>query len=232
MPFLYLLIDPTYILVMVSVFICTAASWHSNLICKKYSWVRVSSGMTGVQTACRIIEQEGIQNIRIRGITGFLTDNFDPANKCLNLSQASYNCNSITATGAAAHECGHAIQQQKHYLPLYIRAFFLPAAAIGSRLGLPLCIAGLFLGKDSMLIQVGLGIYFAALVFDIVTLPVEFNASRRAVKVLKESGLYGKQEMRKIKKVLRACAMTYVAGTAAIGLQFSRLMLLFHRRIL
>ena len=170
--------------------------------------------------------------MEIRHISGNLTDHYDPRNKTLSLSDSVYSSASVAAVGVAAHECGHAIQHQKNYAPLTIRGAIVPVANIGSTLAWPLILIGLFISSRSgqALITAGIICFSLAVLFQIVTLPVEFNASRRAVRILGETGILGEQELGYTRKVLGAAALTYVAGAASAILQLLRLILLFGGR--
>ena len=197
-----------------------------------YSKYRSMSGMTGAQAAQRILNAAGIYDVEIRHISGNLTDHYDPRNKILSLSDSVYGSTSVAAVGVAAHECGHAIQHQKNYAPLTIRGAIVPVANIGSTLAWPLILIGLFISSRSgqALITAGIICFSLAVLFQIVTLPVEFNASRRAVRILGETGILGEQELGYTRKVLGAAALTYVAGAASAILQLLRLILLFGGR--
>ena len=224
--------DPTYFLVIIGAVICLLASAHVNNMFKKYSKYRSMSGMTGAQAAQRILNAAGIYDVEIRHISGNLTDHYDPRNKTLSLSDSVYGSASVAAVGVAAHECGHAIQHQKNYAPLTIRGAIVPVANIGSTLAWPLILIGLFISSRSgqALITAGIICFSLAVLFQIVTLPVEFNASRRAVRILGETGILGEQELGYTRKVLGAAALTYVAGAASAILQLLRLILLFGGR--
>ena len=224
--------DPTYFLVIIGAVICLLASANVNNTFKKYSKYRSMSGMTGAQAAQRILNAAGIYDVEIRHISGKLTDHYDPRNKTLSLSDSVYGSTSVAAVGVAAHECGHAIQHQKNYAPLTIRGAIVPVANIGSTLAWPLILIGLFISSRSgqALITAGIICFSLAVLFQIVTLPVEFNASRRAVRILGETGILGEQELGYTRKVLGAAALTYVAGAASAILQLLRLILLFGGR--
>lgn len=227
MPYYYGWFDPTYILVVIGAVICMLASARVNTTFNKYSRYRSMSGMTGAQAAERILRSAGIYDVTIRHVSGRLTDHYDPRNKTLNLSDSVYDSSSVAAVGVAAHECGHAIQHQKDYAPLTIRAALVPVANFGSTLAWPLIIIGLFFGAGSFLVNLGIIFFSAAVLFQLVTLPVEFNASARAVRILDDTGILGQQELGYTKKVLGAAALTYVASAAAAILQLLRLILLF-----
>lgn len=225
--------DPTYILIIIGMVICLAASAHVNSTFKKYSKYRSKSGTTGAQAAARILESQGIYDVQIRHVSGDLTDNYNPSNKVLSLSDATYNSTSVAAIGVAAHECGHAIQHQKGYTPIAVRNALVPFANWGSRLSWVLIIVGLLFfgqGTGQLIIDIGIFAFSLAVLFQLVTLPVEFNASNRAIKVLESTGIFGNEELRYTKRVLGAAAMTYVAAAASSILQLLRLVILFGGR--
>lgn len=220
--------DWTYILVLIGVVLSMFASSQVKGTFARYSRVRSYSGLTGREAAEQILRKNGIYDVRVTHIAGDLTDHYDPRNKTLALSDSVYNSTSVAAIGVAAHECGHAVQHFEGYLPLSIRGALVPVANFGSTLSWPLIIIGLFINgqMSSFLINLGILLFTAAVAFHIVTLPVEFNASRRAVKVLGTSGMLQEEEVGGVKKVLRAAAMTYVASAAAMILQLLRLLIL------
>lgn len=228
----YIYWDPTYILVVIGALICMAASAKVKTTFNKYSKYRSMSGMTGAQAAQRILNAAGIWDVRIQHVSGSLTDNYNPSNKTLNLSDSVCNSTSVAAVGVAAHECGHAIQHAKGYAPLSFRSALVPVANIGSSLAWPLIIIGaLFNNRMSMtLIEAGIILFSLAVLFQLVTLPVEINASRRAMVMLREQAILGDQELNMTRKVLTAAALTYVAGAASAILQLLRIILLFGGR--
>ena len=221
--------DPTYLLVAIGAVICLIASARVKTTYNKYSQYRSASGMTGAEVARRILNSAGIYDVTIQHVSGSLTDNYNPSRKTLNLSDDVYNSTSVAAVGVAAHECGHAIQHQKGYVPLSVRAALVPVANIGSNLAWPLIIIGLCFSRNtgSVLIELGILCFSLAVLFQIVTLPVEFNASARALRILGEQGILSESELPYTKKVLKAAALTYVASAAAAILQLLRLVLLF-----
>ncbi len=220
--------DWTYILVLIGAVLCMLASAKVNSTYSRYSRVRSMSGITGAEAAQRILNYSGIYDVRIEHINGNLTDHYDPSSKVLRLSDAVYGSNSVAAVGVAAHECGHAVQHQQGYAPLKLRSTLVPIANIGSRAGLPIILLGvLFGGAGSTLAQIGIWVFSAAVLFQIVTLPVEFNASNRAMKMLGQYGILGQQEVGSVRKVLGAAALTYVAAAASSVLQLLRLVILF-----
>lgn len=183
--------------------------------------------MTGAQAAQRILEMSGIYDVRIERVSGRLTDHYDPTSKVLRLSDATYASGSVAAIGVAAHECGHAVQHHKGYGPLRLRSALVPAANIGSKAGIPLIILGALLGMNQILIQIGIWVFALAVLFQVVTLPVEFDASKRALAMLDGYGLMDREETAGCRKVLSAAALTYVAAAATAILQLLRLVLLF-----
>ena len=190
------------------------------------------SGMTGAQAAERILNSAGIYDVSIQHISGNLTDHYDPRNKVLSLSDSTYGSASVAAVGVAAHECGHAIQHQTSYAPLNIRSAIVPVANFGSTIAWPLILIGLFFNSSTgtFLIDLGIICFSLAVLFQLVTLPVEFNASSRAVKILESTGILGQEELQGTRKVLGAAALTYVAGAASAILQLLRLVILFGGR--
>lgn len=229
MPFFYYF-DPTYFLVIIGAVICMIASARVNSTYRKYSSMRSMTGMTGAEAAERILKSAGIYDVQIRKVSGNLTDHYDSRNKTLNLSETVYDNASVAAIGVAAHECGHAIQDNKEYVPLKMRAALVPVANIGSSLSIPLIFIGLLLGGSEFLITTGIILFSAVVLFQLVTLPVEFNASGRAVAVLGDMGILHGEEITATKKVLSAAALTYVAGALSSILQLLRLVLLSGRR--
>ena len=227
MPFFYYY-DPTYILVLIGAVLSLWASATVKSTYNKYSRVYSYSGLTGAQAAAQILRQAGIYDVRIEHVSGNLTDHYDPRGKVLRLSDATYGQTSVAAVGVAAHECGHAIQHQVGYAPLQIRGALVPVANFGSTIAWPLILLGLFFNSQmsQALLNLGILAFSLAVLFQIVTLPVEFNASRRAIKILGESNLLYPDELSGTKKVLTAAALTYVAGAASAILQLLRILIL------
>lgn len=225
----YSYIDPTYILVIVGVLLCMAASANVNATFRRYSRNNTRGRITGQEAARRILMQAGITDVRIERIRGNLTDHYDPRNKVVRLSDSVYDSTSVAAIGVAAHECGHVIQHSTGYLPIKIRSAIVPVVNIGSRLSLPIIILGLVLSSFN-LINIGIVLFGFTLAFQVVTLPVEFNASRRALRILESNGVLYEDEIRGAGKVLRAAALTYITAAVSTLLQLLRLVLLFGRR--
>lgn len=224
----YYFYDWTYILVIIGAVISLAASARVNRVFAQYSTVRSHSGMTGREAAEQILHRNGIYDVQVIHIPGNLTDHYNPGKKTLGLSDTVYNSTSVAAIGVAAHECGHAVQHATGYAPLSLRGALVPVANFGSMAAWPLIFIGLFLNGQTAALFINLGILFfsAAVLFQLVTLPVEFNASGRAVKVLENSGMLYPDEVGSVKKVLGAAALTYVASAAAMILQLLRLLIL------
>ena len=226
----YRMFDPTYILVLIGVIISLWASAKVKTTYAKYSRVRSMSGMTGAQAAERILYSAGIYDVRIEHVRGDLTDHYDPRNRVLRLSDTVYGSTSVAAIGVAAHECGHAVQDQKDYAPLRIRNSLVPVANFGTMAAWPILIVGLIFGYNSTLIHLGILLFSLGVLFQLVTLPVEFDASRRAIEMLGSQGILYGDEVRQTRKVLSAAAMTYVAAAAAAILSLLRLLILFGGR--
>lgn len=188
------------------------------------------SGMTGAQTAEAILRSKGIHDVRVEHIRGNLTDHYDPTKKVVRLSDSVYGSTSVAAIGVAAHECGHVMQHHEGYAPLNFRTALVPVANIGSKLGIPIILVGLLLGSNPILVNIGIWVFSLAVLFQIVTLPVEFDASKRALVCIEQYGIVTSDERKKSAKVLKAAAYTYVAAAAASILQLLRLIMLFGRR--
>lgn len=227
MPYFY---DSTYILVVIGMVLSLLASAKVRTTFERYAREKSLSGMTGEEAAKRILSTAGIYDVKVQHVEGSLTDHYDPRNKTLNLSDSVYGSTSVAAVGVAAHECGHAIQHDRGYAPLKIRSSIAPVASFGANISWPLILLGLFLGGNEFLIQGGIILFSLAVLFQLITLPVEFNASGRAVKLLSETRILYEDELRKTKKVLSAAALTYVAAAASSILQLLRLVLLFGNR--
>ena len=224
--------DPTYILIIIGAVICLIASARVKTTFHKYNRVRSMSGMTGAQAAERILHSAGIYDVSVQHVSGELTDHYDPRNKTLSLSDSTYGSTSVAAVGVAAHECGHAIQHQQDYAPLSIRSAIVPVANLGSFAAWPLILIGMFITSStgSLLINIGILCFSLSVLFQLVTLPVEFNASSRAIHMLGQTGILREEELRGARKVLGAAALTYVAGAAAAILQLLRLLILTNGR--
>lgn len=226
----YMFWDPTYWLIIAGAVLSLLASARVNSVFRKYSGVRSRTGMTGAEAARRILMSQGITDVRIERVNGKLTDHYDSKNKVLRLSDSVFDSASVAAVGVAAHECGHAVQHQMAYVPLTLRSALVPVANFGSMLSWPLIIAGILLSWNQTLIMIGIILFSAVVLFQLVTLPVEFNASGRAAALLADNGILYQEEVKDVKRVLGAAALTYVAGAAAGILQLLRLLILFGGR--
>ena len=224
--------DPTYILVVIGAVICMIASARVKGTFNKYSQLRSMSGMNGAQVAQRVLQAAGIYDVQVRHVSGSLTDHYDPRTKTVNLSDPVYNATSVAALGVAAHECGHAIQHAKSYAPLSIRSALVPIANFGSMLAWPLILIGLFFTRNTGAVLINLGIicFSFAVIFQLVTLPVEFDASRRALVMLRTQGILADDELKYTRRVLKSAALTYVASAAAAILQLLRIILITNGR--
>lgn len=225
----YYYFDPTYILVLIGVVISMAASANVRGSFQKYSQVFSRRGIRAEQAAEQILQNAGIFDVQIQRVQGNLTDHYDPRSKTLRLSESVYGSSSVSAIGVAAHECGHAIQHAGGYVPLKLRGALVPVVNVASTISMPLILAGLILGFFG-LARIGVVLFSAVLLFQLVTLPVEFNASSRALRVLGSTDILYEEEVGTARKVLRAAALTYVASAVATALQLFRLLLLVNRR--
>lgn len=221
--------DSTYILVIIAMLLSLFASFGVKSTFAKYQKMKTARGITGAEAARRVLDMNGLQHIGIERVSGELTDHFDPRSNVIRLSDSTYNDTSVAAVGVAAHEAGHAVQHATGYVPIKVRNAIVPVVNIGSQLAMPLFIIGLLLNFLN-LAYAGVILFSFALVFQLVTLPVELNASSRAIKILDSSMLLYEDEIKPAKKVLKAAAMTYVAAVAATALQLLRLLLILNRR--
>ena len=227
MPYLY--IDPWYIILVVpAMLLAFWAQINVNTTFSRYSKVLAPSGMTGAESARRVLEANGVTGVRIERISGNLTDHFDPKTNTIRLSESVYDATTVSAVGVAAHEAGHAVQYAVGYAPMKLRAAIIPATNIGSQLAMPLVLLGLIF-SSAMLVDIGIVAFSMSTLFQLVTLPVEFNASRRAVATL-ESSCVSDTEVKGAKAVLRAAALTYVAALAVSLASLLRIILLFGNR--
>ena len=224
--------DPTYILVIIGIVITMWAQAKMKTTFAKYSQVPSRTGMTGQEVARRILMANGIFDVTVEPVAGQLTDHYDPRSKVVKLSEVIYNSTSVAAVGVAAHECGHAIQDNQEYMPLRLRSAIVPVANLGSTLSWPMILIGVLMANAGSyagysLISVGILCFSLAVLFQLVTLPVELDASRRALRQLNATGILPPEEQQQTRAVLSAAALTYVAAAAASMLQLLRLVILF-----
>lgn len=222
--------DWTYLLIIAGVILSLWASAGVKSAFRRYSGVSTIRGITGADAASAILRQSGIYDVRVIHIQGNLNDHYDPRNKTLALSDPVYGSTSVAAVSVAAHECGHAIQHAQNYAPLKIRSSLVPVANFGSAISWPLILIGILMGFNQTLITVGILLFCAVVLFHLITLPVEFNASARGLKILSSNGMLMGDENEGAKKVLRAAALTYVASAAGMILQLLRLLILTRGR--
>lgn len=216
----------SYLLVIIGAVLCLLASARVKSAYRKYEKVRSACGMTGAQAAEMILRRNGVLGVSVQHVAGELTDHYDPARGVVNLSDATYNSTSVAAIGVAAHECGHVMQHETGYVPLKIRTALVPIANIGSNVGIWIVMLGLILGLNDTLAMIGIYLFSFGVLFQLVTLPVEFDASHRALVMLQDYGILGDTELKGSKSVLSAAALTYVASAAASVLQLLRLLMI------
>lgn len=226
MPF-YFFYDPTMIFILIGLVISGIASTYVRNTYSKYADTRNNRGFTAWEVSRSILDNSGLRNVVLDRVPGNLTDHYDSQNNILRLSDATYNSTSVAAIGVAAHEAGHAIQDQENYFPLRLRSTLVPVANFGQGISFPLIIAGVIFGGNQSLINLGILFFSLTLVFQLVTLPVEFDASNRAIAILNQQQLLTPEELDQARHVLRAAALTYVAAAVASFLQVLRLVLLF-----
>lgn len=219
--------DPTYFLVIIGLLISLAASGYVNRTFRKFDEVQSQRNVSGTEAAEFILQQSGIHDVAVQKISGNLTDNYNGQTKILSLSEATADSTSVAAIGVAAHECGHAVQDQTNYWPMRLRTAIVPFANIGSTISFPLILIGVLLSWNHTLISIGILAFSLALLFQLVTLPVEFNASHRAISILAAGGILSADEVPLVRQVLMAAALTYVAAALSTFLQLLRLILLF-----
>ncbi len=235
MPYYYYGFDWTYVyLVLPCLILSLWASAHVNSTFRRYSKQHSTRGITGADAAARVLAASGVRGVRIEHISGNLTDHYDPSSNVIRLSDNVYGSTSTAAIGVACHEAGHAVQYAQQYAPIKLRSAIIPVTNLGSRLAMPLILAGLLfssLGElSNFFIYLGIACFGLSLVFQLVTLPVEFNASRRALAAIEQSGILTDEERAGARKTLTAAALTYVAATAVSLAQLLRLLMLFGNR--
>ena len=235
MPYYYYGFDWTYlVIVLPCLLLSMLASSSVNSTFNKYNKVNSIRRLTGAEAAQRVLSANGVRGVRIERVSGNLTDHYDPKTNVIRLSDSVYGSTSVAAIGVAAHEAGHAVQYAHNYGPIKVRAAIIPITNIGSKLAMPLILAGILLsflgGLSNTLVYLGILAFSLSIVFQLVTLPVEFNASRRAMEAIESAGLLTHEEQQGARKTLKAAAMTYVAATAVAVAQVVRLLVLFGGR--
>ncbi len=235
MPYYFYGFDWTYLAIVLPCFILAMwASTNVNSTFKRYAKVFSSRGITGEQAAQRVLRNNGVLNVRVERVSGNLTDHYDPKANVIRLSESVYDSNSTSAIGVACHEAGHAVQYAQHYLPIKLRAAIIPITNIGSKIAMPLILLGILLSTvgsySYTIVYIGIACFGLSALFQLVTLPVEFNASRRAIRAIEDSELLTRDELKGAKKTLHAAALTYVAALAVSVAQLLRLILLFGGR--
>lgn len=221
--------DPTFIILLPAIVLAMYAQSKVSSTFNKYLRIRSSYGYTGYEVARRLLDYHGLNDVPIELIPGRLSDHYDPRTRVLRLSRDVYESNSIASVGVAAHECGHAVQHQEGYAPLVVRNAIAPIASFGSQTAWFFVIAGIVISSLN-LINIGILLFAAAVAFQIITLPVEFNASSRAIALLESNGLVSERDIRPAREVLRAAALTYVAAALSAVLNLVRLFLIRGRR--
>ena len=235
MPYYYYGFDWTYlVLILPCMIFSLIASSNVNSTFKKYSTQYSQRRLTGAEAAQRVLSHNGVSGVRIERVSGNLTDHYDPRTNVIRLSDSVYDSTSTAAIGVAAHEAGHAVQYAREYAPIKLRAAIIPLTNFGSKLAMPLILAGIlltFLGElSTILVYLGIAAFGFSFVFQVITLPVEFNASRRAIRAIEEAQLLTPEEQRGAQKTLKAAAMTYVAAMAVALAQLIRLIMIFGNR--
>lgn len=226
----YMYLDPLYIILVIpAVIIAAIAQANVSGTFSKYSKVRTARGYTGAEAARTILDANGLYNVRVERVAGNLSDHFDPRQNVIRLSQGVYDNATVAAVGVAAHESGHAVQYATGYAPIKLRNAIVPITQFGSSLSIPVLLLGFFMGLQP-LVYAGIILFSAMVVFQLVTLPVEFNASSRALAIIEEQELLGSEELRGAKKVLGAAALTYVAALLVSLMQLLRIILRFGGR--
>lgn len=231
MPFFPFYLDPTFILIIIGMIISGLASMYVQSTYRKYGEVNSKNGYTASDVCRKILDAAHLENVRLEGIRGNLTDHYNAQENVLRLSDTTRNSKSVAAIGVAAHEAGHALQDRDNYGPLRIRAALVPVTNFGQTAAFPILFLGFILGEGgTMLINIGILLFSLTLLFQLVTLPVEFNASNRAIQILETQGLLSREEIPQARKVLNAAALTYIAAAIASFLSLLRLILIFSGR--
>lgn len=230
----YMFFDPTIIILLPAIILASVAQMKVSTTFNKYSRINNKKGITGAEVAMQLLERNGVYDVQVEAVQGKLTDHYDPINKKVRLSKDNYSSTSISALSVAAHEVGHAIQHQEGYIPLQIRSASFPIVNFSSKLSWPLITIGLFIGffgiGSLILLKIGIILFTAVVFFQLITLPVEFNASKRANDMLENYNFLDGSEIQGSKKVLNAAALTYVAAASSGILQLIRLLLILNNR--
>ena len=222
--------DPTMVLLIPAILLSLYAQFKISTAYKQYSKIRSQSGLTGAQVARALLNSNGLYDVRVERIGGRLSDHYDPRTRVVNLSEDVYQSTSLSSVAVAAHETGHALQHATGYFPMQLRSSFVPVANLGSGAGPMLILVGLFMPSFGWLLQLGIFAFAFAVLFQIITLPVEYNASHRALSLLQEGNLLRSEEVRGARSVLNAAALTYVAAALAAVLQLMRFILIARGR--
>jgi len=222
--------DPYMYLLIPAILLSMYAQFKISSVYKHYSKIRSQSGLTGAQAARALLNSNGLYDVRVERIGGRLSDHYDPRSRVINLSEDVYQGNSLSSVAVAAHETGHALQHAAGYFPMQLRSSFVPVANLGSGAGPILIMVGLFMPSLGWLLQLGILAFTFAVLFQIITLPVEYNASHRALSLLQEGNLLGGEELRGARSVLNAAALTYVAAALAAVLTLARFILIARGR--
>jgi len=222
--------DPTMVLLIPAILLSLYAQFKISTAYKQYSKIRSQSGLTGAQVARALLNSNGLYDVRVERIGGRLSDHYDPRTRVINLSEAVYQGTSLSSVAVAAHETGHALQHATGYFPMQLRSSFVPVANLGSGAGPMLILVGLFMPSFGWLLQLGIFAFAFAVLFQIITLPVEYNASHRALSLLQNGNLLRSEEVRGARSVLNAAALTYVAAALAAVLQLARFILIARGR--
>lgn len=222
--------EPTMVLLIPAILLSIYAQFRISSAYKRYSKIRSQSGLTGAQTARALLNNNGLYDVRVEPIRGRLSDHYDPRTRVINLSEDVYQGASLSSVAVAAHETGHALQHASGYFPMSLRSSFVPVANLGSGAGPILIMVGLFMPTYGWLLKLGIFAFAFAVLFQIITLPVEYNASHRALSLLQEGNMLGSEEVRGARSVLNAAALTYVAAALAAVLQLARFILISRGR--
>ncbi|OLN33358.1 zinc metallopeptidase [Desulfosporosinus metallidurans] len=222
--------DPTMVLLIPAILLSLYAQFKISTSYKHYSQIRSQSGLTGAQAARAILNSNGLYDVRVEPIRGHLSDHYDPRTRVIKLSEDVYQGTSLSSVAVAAHETGHALQHASGYFPMQLRSSFVPVANFGSGAGTMLIMVGLFVPQFGLILQLGILAFTFAVLFQIITLPVEYNASHRALTLLQEGRMLGGEEVRGARAVLNAAALTYVAAALAAVLQLVRFILIARGR--